>query len=192
MVVIILEIGNEVYINFNLYEAANEAVRRAYDHGYLRKSVVKHPILRGNTGDNTPAVIHTKWTMGDTIKITVAPKGAGREYIMKMLTPADGYEGVKKLVIDTIFHAGGKPCPPIIVGIGLGGTLEKAAILAKEALLRPLTDESEDETARKLEQELYQEINDLGIGPMGFGGNITTLGVKVNVYPCHIASMNCH
>lgn len=191
MVVIFVEIGNRVLLDFDLYEAINEGVRRAYDHGYLRKSVVKHPIDRVNTKDNTPAVIHTKFIMGDELKITVAPKGAGSENmsLVKILTPAEGYEGVKKLVIDTIFHAGGKPCPPIIVGIGIGGNLEKSALIAKEALMRPLKDVSDDPIAAKLERELLQEINELGIGPMGFGGTVTALGVKVNYYPCHIASL---
>ena len=191
IVVVFLEVGNQVLLNFDIYEAVNEGVRHAYDHGYLRKSVVSHPINRVNTKDNTPAVIHTKLVMGDSIKITVAPKGAGSENmsLVKMLVPSEGYEGVKKLVIDTIFHAGGKPCPPIIVGIGLGGNLEKAALLSKEALMRPISDQSNDEIARKLENELLEEINNLGIGPMGFGGTQTALAVKVNVYPCHIASL---
>lgn len=191
IVVVFLEIGNQVFIDFDIEAAVNEGVRRAYDHGYLRKSVVKHPIDRVNTKDNTPAIVHTKFVLGDKLRITVAPKGAGSENmsLVKMLTPAAGYEGVKKLVLDTIFHAGGKPCPPIIVGIGLGGNLEKAALMAKEALMRPINDQSEDEIARRLEHELLQEINELGIGPMGFGGTQTALAVKVNVYPCHIASL---
>jgi fumarate hydratase subunit alpha len=191
IVVVFLEIGNQAFLDFDLYDAVNEGVRRAYDHGYLRKSVVKHPIERVNTKDNTPAVIHTKIVMGDQVKITVAPKGAGSENmsLVKILTPSEGYEGVKKLVIDTIFHAGGKPCPPIIVGLGLGGNLEKAALMSKEALMRPIEDESQDEMASKLEKELLEEINNLGIGPMGFGGTQTALAVKVNVYPCHIASL---
>lgn len=191
IVVVFLEIGNELFLDFDVYEAVNEGVRRAYDHGYLRKSVVKHPLDRINTKDNTPAIIHTKLVMGDKIKVTIAPKGGGSENmsLVKMLTPSDGYEGVKKLVLDTIFHAGGKPCPPIIVGLGLGGNLEKAAIIAKEALMRPINDQSTNETARKLEVELLEEINKLGIGPMGFGGTQTALAVKVNTYPCHIASL---
>ena len=150
-----------------------------------------HPLDRVNTKDNTPAVIHTKIVPGETVKITVAPKGAGSENmsLVKMLIPADGIEGIKKLVLDTVFNAGGKPCPPIIVGIGLGGNLEKAAMLAKEAVLREIDDEATDPLARKLEQELLQEINDLGVGPMGLGGTVTALAVKVNTYPCHIASL---
>ena len=153
--------------------------------------MVRHPLDRVNTKDNTPAVIHTKIVPGETVKITVAPKGAGSENmsLVKMLIPADGIEGIKKLVLDTVFNAGGKPCPPIIVGIGLGGNLEKAAMLAKEAVLREIDDEATDPLARKLEQELLQEINDLGVGPMGLGGTVTALAVKVNTYPCHIASL---
>ncbi|NLC95658.1 MAG: fumarate hydratase [Bacilli bacterium] len=191
MVVVFLEIGNLIHIDYDIYEAINEGVRNGYLHGYLRKSVVKHPLDRVNTGDNTPAVIHTKIVMGNSLTITLAPKGAGSENmsLVKMLTPADGYEGVKKLVLDTIFDAKGKPCPPIIVGVGIGGTFEKCAMLAKEALMRPIDDVSDDPIARKLEEELLEEINRLGIGPMGFGGTQTALAVKVNVYPCHIASL---
>lgn len=191
IVVIFFEMGTEVNIDYNIYEAINEGVRNAYDHGYLRKSVVKHPLNRINTKDNTPAIIHTKLVSGDQVKFTVAPKGAGSENmsLVKMLTPAEGIEGVKKLIIDTIFNAKGKPCPPIIVGIGLGGNLEKAAIISKEALMRPIDDMSDDEIARDLEIELLESINKLGIGPMGFGGTQTALAVKVNVYPCHIASL---
>lgn len=191
MVVVFLEIGNLIHIDYDIYDAINEGVRNGYLHGYLRKSVVKHPLDRLNTGDNTPAVIHTKIVIGNSLTITLAPKGAGSENmsLVKMLTPADGYEGVKKLVLDTIFDAKGKPCPPIIVGIGIGGTFEKCALLAKEALMRPIDDVSEDPIARKLEEELLEEINKLGIGPLGFGGTQTALAVKVNVYPCHIASL---
>ena len=191
MVVVFLEIGNLIHIDYDIYEAINEGVRNGYLHGYLRKSVVKHPLDRVNTGDNTPAVIHTKIVMGNSLTITLAPKGAGSENmsLVKMLTPADGYEGVKKLVLDTIFDAKGKPCPPIIVGVGIGGTFEKCAMLAKEALMRPIDDVSDDPIARKLEEELLEEINRLGIGPMGFGGTQTALAIKVNVYPCHIASL---
>lgn len=191
MVVCFLEIGSQVVFEGDIYEAVNQGVRNAYIDGFLRKSVVRHPLDRVNTKDNTPAVIHTKIVPGETVKITVAPKGAGSENMsfVKMLIPADGIEGIKKLVLDTVFNAGGKPCPPIIVGIGLGGNLEKAAMLAKEAVLREIDDEATDPLARKLEQELLQEINDLGVGPMGLGGTVTALAVKVNTYPCHIASL---
>lgn len=189
--VVFLEVGSEVVFSGDIYEAVNEGVRRAYVDGYLRKSVVKHPLDRVNTKDNTPAVIHTKIVPGDKVKISVAPKGAGSENmsLVKMLIPSDGIEGIEKLVLQTIFEGGGKPCPPLVVGIGLGGSMEKAALLAKEALFRDINDESEDEIARKLEKDLLVKINDLGVGPMGFGGTTTALAVKVNVYPCHIASL---
>lgn len=189
--VVFLEIGNHVHFDGDIYQAINEGVRHAYIDGYLRKSVVAHPFHRINTMDNTPAIVHTKLVMGDHLKITVAPKGGGSENIslVKMLIPADGIEGVKKLVLETIFAAGGKPCPPIIVGLGIGGNLEKAALLAKEALMRDLNDQSSDEIAAKLEIELLEEINRLGVGPMGFGGRTTALAVKINVHPCHIASL---
>lgn len=191
VVIVFLEIGNEVQIDYDIYDAINEGVRNGYKHGYLRKSVVRHPLDRVNTNDNTPAVIHTKLISGDKINLLIAPKGAGSENmsLVKMLTPADGIEGVKKLVIDTVFNAKGKPCPPIIVGVGIGGTFEKCALIAKEAVMRPINDESPDKIARQLEEELLTEINKLGIGPLGFGGTQTALAVKVNVYPCHIASL---
>lgn len=191
VVVVFLEIGNEVYIDYDIYEAINEGVRNGYKHGYLRKSVVRHPLDRVNTNDNTPAVIHTKLIKGDKINLLIAPKGAGSENmsLVKMLTPADGIEGVKNLVIDTVFNAKGKPCPPIIVGVGIGGTFEKSALIAKEAVMRPINDKSPDKIARQLEEELLEEINKLGIGPLGFGGTQTALAVKVNIYPCHIASL---
>ncbi len=191
VVIVFLEIGTDCHIDYDIYEAINEGVRNGYKNGYLRKSVVRHPLDRVNTNDNTPAVIHTKLISGDKINLLIAPKGAGSENmsLVKMLTPADGYEGVKKLVLDTVFDAKGKPCPPIIVGVGIGGTFEKAALLAKEAVMRPINDSSPDEIARKLEFELLRDINKLGIGPLGFGGTQTALAVKVNVYPCHIASL---
>lgn len=189
--VIFLEIGTEVHFKGDIYEAVNKGVHDAYINGYLRKSVVAHPLTRINTGDNTPAIIHTKIVPGDKIKIIAAPKGGGAENcsLVKMLIPADGIAGIKKLVLDTIFESGGKPCPPIIVGIGLGGNLEKSAMLAKEAILRDLDDEALDYETNKLEKELLKEINDLGVGPMGMGGRITALAVKINTYPCHIASL---
>ncbi|HNZ50209.1 MAG TPA: fumarate hydratase [Bacilli bacterium] len=191
MVVIFLEIGSQVVWEGDLDQAINEGVRLAYQKGYFRKSVVDHPLLRLNTQDNTPAIIHTKIVPGENIKITAAPKGGGAENVslVKMLIPADGKEGIKKLVLQTIKEAGGKPCPPIIVGLGIGGNLEKAALMAKEALMRDLNDETSDPTMRALEQELLQEINNLGIGPMGLGGRITALAVKINYYPTHIASL---
>src|SRR3989339_11001 len=191
MVVVFLEIGYDVHLNGDIYEAVNEGVRQAYIEGLLRKSVTKHPITRGNSNDNTPAVIHTKLVPGDQIKITLAPKGGGSENmsLVKMLIPSDGVQGIKKLVLHTIFYAGGKPCPPLVVGIGLGGNLEKSAIIAKEAIMRDLHDVNPDPVLAKLEQELLDEINTLGVGPMGFGGSTTALAVKINAYPCHIASL---
>jgi len=191
IVVIFLEVGSNITFEGDLYEAINQGVRDAYLDGYLRKSVVKHPLNRINTNDNTPAIIHTKIVSGDKLKITVAPKGGGSENVslVKMLIPADGVEGIKKLVLETIFDAGGKPCPPIIVGLGIGGNLEKSALIAKEALMRDIDDTSFDPIAAKLEQELLDEINKLGVGPGGFGGTTTALAVKVNTYPCHIASL---
>ncbi|MDI6453383.1 fumarate hydratase [Peloplasma aerotolerans] len=191
MVVVFMEIGYDVHLNGDLYDAVNEGVRQAYHEGLLRKSIVKHPITRGNTNDNTPAIIHVKLVSGDKIKITLAPKGAGSENmsLVKMLIPSDGVEGIKKLVLHTIFYAGGKPCPPLIVGVGLGGNLEKSALLAKEAIMRDLNDVNPDPVLAKLENELLEEINKLGVGPMGFGGSTTALAVKIASYPCHIASL---
>ena len=189
--VVYLTIGSEVYFEGDIYEAVNEGVRRAYGEGYLRKSVVRHPLDRVNTKDNTPAIVHIKMVPGDVFKIDVAPKGGGSENmsLVKMLIPADGIEGIKKLVVDTVFHAGGKPCPPLVVGVGIGGNFEKCALLAKEALFREIDDESADPIANQLEKDLLKLINDTGVGPMGFGGTTTCLAVKVNVHPCHIASL---
>lgn len=191
IVVCFLEIGSEVIFKGDIYEAINQGVSNAYINGYLRKSVVEHPLNRINTKNNTPAIVHIKSVVGDTFKITVAPKGGGSENmsLVKMLIPADGVEGIKKLVLDTVRYAGGKPCPPIIIGLGIGGDLEKAALLAKEALMREIDDETSDPYANKLEKELLEEVNNLGIGPMGFGGRTTCLAVKVNCFPCHIASL---
>lgn len=191
VVVVFIEIGREVILDGDIYEAINEGVRQGYKEGYLRKSMVSHPFTRENTLDNTPAIIHTKLVEGNQIKLKIASKGGGSENMSKviMLTPADGIEGVKSLVLDTIFNAGGKPCPPIIVGIGIGGNLEKSALLAKEALLRDLDDSSANEEIKNLENELYNKINELGVGPMGVGGKTTCLAVKINYYPMHIASL---
>ncbi len=191
IVVVFLEVGTEVKINGDIYEAINKGVRLGYSEGYLRKSVVNHPFIRVNTKDNSPAIIHTKLVSGDKIKLHIAAKGGGSENMstVVMLTPTEGIDGVKKLVLDTIFNAGGKPCPPIIVGIGIGGNFEKSAVLAKEALLRELDDSSKDKTIKQLEDELYTEINKLGVGPMGVGGDTTCLAVKINYFPMHIASL---
>jgi fumarate hydratase subunit alpha len=191
VVVCFLEVGYDVHFDGDIYAAINEGVANAYVKGYLRKSVVKHPLDRVNTKNNTPAIVHVKLVPGDKVKIDVAPKGGGSENmsLVKMLIPADGVEGVKKLVLDTVFNGGGKPCPPIIVGIGLGGNLEKSALMAKESLMREIDDVNPDPILANLEQELLKEINDLGVGPMGFGGTQTCLAVKINAYPCHIASL---
>ena len=189
--VVFLEVGYDVHFDGDIYEAVNEGVRRAYTNGYLRKSVVKHPLDRVNTKDNTPAIVHVKLVKGDKVKIDVAPKGGGSENmsLVKILIPADGVEGIKKLVLDTVFKGGGKPCPPVIVGLGIGGNLEQSALLAKKALLREVDDVNPDPILAKLESELKDEINKLGVGPMGFGGTQTCLAVKALAYPCHIASL---
>lgn len=190
MVVVFLEIG-KVDLDFNVYDATNEAVRIAYKEGYLRKSVLNHPLERNNTNDNTPAIIHTNLRQDDQLRITVAPKGGGAENMSRiaMLTPAEGKQGVIDFVLETIKYAGGKACPPFIVGVGIGGNLEKCALLAKEAILRPVNDSSNIAIDKSLEDELLRLINSTDIGPMGFGGKTTALAVKVNSYPCHIASL---
>lgn len=192
MAVVFVEIGQDVHIiGGNLYEAINEGVRRGYRNGYLRASVVKHPLNRVNTGDNTPAVIYTEIVDGDKIKIDVAPKGFGSENMsaLKMLNPSDGIEGVKSFVVKTVSDAGPNPCPPVIVGVGIGGTMEKAALLAKKALLRPVGSVSGDPDIARLERELLRMINKLGIGPGGLGGNTTALCVNIEIYPTHIAGL---
>jgi len=199
--VIFVELGQDVRIEGgDFYEAINEGVRKGYTEGYLRKSIVSHPLERKNTGDNTPAVIHTKIVPGDSLRIIIAPKGGGSENMsaIKMLRPADGIEGVKNFVIDTVKKAGPNPCPPIVVGVGIGGTFEKAAQLAKESLLRELGEKSKYPDIAKLEEDLFEEINKLGIGPQGLGGRTTALAVHVEIYAAHIASLpvavnlNCH
>ncbi|MCX7990516.1 MAG: fumarate hydratase [Proteobacteria bacterium] len=191
--VVFVEWGEKVlFEGENLFEAINQGVRLAYDEGYYRKSIVSDPLFdRKNTGDNTPALIHFEIVPGEKVKITAAPKGGGSENMsaIKMLKPADGVEGVKKFVLETVEKAGGNPCPPVIVGVGIGGTFEKSALLAKKALLRELGSKNKDERYAKLEEELLKEINKLGIGPMGLGGRITALGVHIEFYPCHIASL---
>lgn len=191
IVVAFVEIGNKVFINGDLNYAISEGVRLAYKEGYLRKSTLNNPLDRVNTMDNLPPIIHVKTCLGDKLKITLCPKGAGSENMskLKMLAPSEGIQGVKKFVIDTIKEAGGRPCPPLIVGVGIGGTIEKCALIAKEALLRPLDDHCQIESGRVLEEELLKEINDLNIGPMGLKGKTTALAVKVNLFPCHIASL---
>lgn len=198
---VFLEIGQEIHIaGGDITQAVNEGVRQGYAEGYLRKSVVRDPLDRVNTGDNTPAMIYYDIVPGDKIKITVAPKGFGSENMsqIKMLRPSDGIEGVKAFVLKAVEEAGPNPCPPIIVGVGIGGTFDKAALLAKKALLRETGTPSADALYAKLEEELLEKINALGIGPQGFGGKTTALAVAVEHYPTHIAGLpvavniNCH
>ena len=190
--VVFVEIGQEVIIEGqSLQEAINEGVRRGYKNGYLRKSIVKSPLDRVNTGDNTPAVIHTDIVPGDKLKITFIAKGGGCENMSRtaMLTPAQGRNGVIDFVVNTVKDAGANPCPPIIVGVGLGGTFEYVTLLSKKAILRPVGSHNKDSNTANLEADLLEEINKLGIGPQGFGGKITALAVHVETYPCHIASL---
>lgn len=192
MAIVFVKVGQQVCIEgMNITDAINEGVRQGYKEGYLRKSVVSDPIIRNNTNDNTPAIIHYDIVEGDKIEITVAPKGFGSENMSKiyMLKPADGIEGIKKAVLETVKEAGPNACPPIVVGVGIGGSFEKSAILSKKALTRNINQKSEKEHIRKLEEELLKEINELGIGPAGLGGHTTALGVNIETYPTHIAGM---
>ncbi len=190
--VLFVRLGQDAHITGgSLTDAINEGVRRGYMEGYLRKSIVAHPLERVNTGDNTPAVIHTEVVPGDELRITVAPKGGGSENMssVKMLKPSDGVEGVKRFVYDLVKSAGSNPCPPIIVGVGIGGTMEKAAIMAKHAVLREVGVHSEKPYDAALEKELLELVNCSGVGPAGLGGRITALAVNVESYPAHIASL---
>lgn len=193
LAVIFLELGQDVrLVGGDLNEAIDEGVRRGYKNGCLRKSAVNDPfIVRKNTGDNTPAIIHTKIVTGDKVKIILAPKGGGSENMsaLAMLKPSDGINGIKKFVVDTVDKAGSNPCPPIIVGIGIGGTIEKTTLIAKQALLRKVGEHNSNPVVAKLEAELLEEINKLGIGPQGFGGRTTALAVNIETFPAHIASM---
>lgn len=192
MAVLFVEYGERVVIDGNFKEAVEEGVRRAYVGGYLRKSVVTDPVFdRVNTKDNTPAIIYTDIVEGDKIKILAGCKGFGSENMsqIKMLTPSAGIEGVKQFILDAVKYAGPNPCPPIVVGVGIGGTFEKAAQLAKKATLRPINTKNEDPRYAKLEDELIEEINKMGFGPAGLGGNTTAIGVNVETYPTHIAGM---
>jgi len=190
--IVFVEIGQEVIIEGqSLQEAINEGVRRGYKNGYLRKSIVKNPLDRVNTSDNTPAAIHTDIVPGDKLKITFIAKGGGCENMSRtaMLTPAQGRDGVIDFVVNTVKSAGANPCPPIIVGVGLGGTFEYATLLSKKAILRPVGSHNKDSNTANLEDDLLEEINKLGIGPQGFGGKVTALAVHVETYPCHIATL---
>lgn len=192
MAVVFLEIGQDVHFEGGLLEdAVNEGVRQGYTEGYLRKSVVKDPLIRENTKDNTPAIIHTKIVAGDKVKIKVAPKGFGSENMSRvfMLKPAEGIEGVRNAVLTAVKDAGPNACPPMVVGVGIGGTFEKCALMAKEALTREVGKHSDIEYVKDLEEELLKRINGLGIGPGGLGGTTTALAVNINTYPTHIAGL---
>ncbi len=197
---VFLNIGQEVHIQGDLYEAVNEGVRQGYAEGFLRKSVVRDPLDRVNTGDNTPAMVYIDLVPGDRIELTVAPKGFGSENMsaIKMLRPSDGVEGVVDFVVQTVKNAGPNPCPPIVVGVGIGGTFDKAAFLAKKALLRPVNIPNPKPFYGDLEKQLLEKINALGIGPQGFGGKTTALAVNIEQMPTHIAGLpvavniNCH
>ena len=197
---VFVSVGQDVHIDGNLTDAIHDGVRQGYIEGYLRKSVVRDPLDRVNTGDNTPAMIYYDIVPGDKIEITVAPKGAGSENMsrIKMLKPSDGLQGVKDFILQVVEEAGPNPCPPIVVGVGVGGTFDKAAFLAKKALIRSVDERNQDPFWAALEEEMLQKINELGIGPQGFGGKTTALCVSIEQYPCHIASLpvavniNCH
>lgn len=198
--VVFVEVGEDVHVKGGLVAAINEGVRKGYTDGYLRKSILADPIRGKNTGDNTPAIIHTVFVPGDTVKITVAPKGGGSENMseVKMGKPADGIEGVKNFVLDRVLRSSANPCPPVVVGVGIGGTFEHVAYLAKKALLRDIGQRSQDPFYADVERELLEKINNFGIGPMGLGGRTTALDVFIEVHPRHIASfpaavnINCH
>ena len=200
MACVFLKVGQDVHIDGDIGEAIHEGVRQGYDEGFLRKSVVRDPLDRVNTGDNTPAIIYYELVPGDKVEITVAPKGFGSENMsqIKMLRPSDGLQGVKDFVLKVVEDAGPNPCPPIVVGVGIGGTFDKAAYLAKKALVRSSEERNSDPFYAELEKELLEKINALGIGPQGFGGKTTALAVNIEQYPTHIAGLpvavniNCH
>ena len=194
MACVFLEIGQDVHsTGGDLTDAVNEGVRRGYDKGYLRKSVVKDPIRRGNTGDNTPAMLYTEIVPGEQVKVTVGPKGFGSENMsaIRMFKPSAGLQGIKDFIIETVETAGPNPCPPMVVGVGIGGTFDKAALLAKKALMRPLDSSNPDPYYADLEKEMLEKINQLGIGPQGFGGKTTAIGLNIETLPTHIAGMPC-
>lgn len=194
MACVFLEIGQDVHLTGgDLRQAVDEGVRRGYEKGYLRKSVVADPIRRGNTGDNTPAMLYTEIVPGEQVKITVGPKGFGSENMsaIRMFKPSAGLQGIKDFIVETAENAGPNPCPPMVVGVGIGGTFDKAALLAKKALMRPIDQPNPDPYYSQLEQELLEEINALGIGPQGFGGRTTAIGLNIETMPTHIAGMPC-
>ena len=193
MACVFLEVGQDVHITGNLAQAVEEGVRRGYAEGYLRKSVVSDPLERVNSGDNTPAMLYTELVPGDQVTVTVAPKGFGSENMSRiaMLKPSDGLDGVKRFILDTVEQAGPNPCPPIVVGVGIGGTFDKCALLAKKALLRDMDAPSPLPFYESLERELLDRINALGIGPQGFGGRTTALAVHIETMPTHIAGLPC-
>lgn len=199
LAVVFIELGQDVHVEGNLVEAVNEGVRKGYEEGYLRKSVCD-PFTRKNTGDNTPAIVHIEIVRGDKLRIQFSAKGGGSENMsaLAMLKPAEGVAGIKKFVRERIIQASGNPCPPLVVGVGIGGSMERAAYLAKKALMRKVGEPNPDPEIAKLEKELLTVINDTGVGPMGYGGRVTALAVHVLAQPCHIASLpvainiNCH
>ena len=194
MACVFLEIGQDVHITGgDLREAVDEGVRRGYDKGYLRKSVVRDPVRRGNTGDNTPAMLYTEIVPGEQIKVTVGPKGFGSENMsaIRMFKPSAGIEGIKDFILETVENAGPNPCPPMVVGVGIGGTFDKCALLAKKALMRSTEERNPDPYYAALEEEMLEKINQLGIGPQGFGGRTTALALNIDTMPTHIAGMPC-
>lgn len=194
MACVFLEVGQDVHlVGGDLSEAVNEGVRRGYASGYLRASVVKDPVRRGNTGDNTPAMLYTEIVSGNEVKITVGPKGFGSENMsaIRMFKPSAGLDGIKDFILETVQSAGPNPCPPIVIGVGIGGTFDKAALLAKKAILRPLDTRHPDPFYAALEKEMLEKVNALGIGPQGFGGRTTAIGLNIETLPTHIAGMPC-
>ena len=194
MACVFLEIGQDIhFVDGDLREAVDEGVRRGYRDGFLRKSVVADPVRRGNTGDNTPAMLYTEIVPGDKVKITVGPKGFGSENMsaIRMFKPSAGLQGIKDFILETVENAGPNPCPPMVIGVGIGGTFDKAALLAKKALMRPLDSHHPDPFYAQLEEEMLQKVNALGIGPQGFGGMTTAIGLNIETLPTHIAGMPC-
>jgi fumarate hydratase subunit alpha len=194
MACVFLEIGQDVHlVGGDLREAVDEGVRRGYGKGYLRKSVVGDPVRRGNTGDNTPAMLYTEIVPGENVKITVGPKGFGSENMsaIRMFKPSAGLQGIKDFILETVEIAGPNPCPPMVIGVGIGGTFDKAALLAKKAIMRPLDTHHPDPFYAALEDEMLEKVNQLGIGPQGFGGKTTAIGLNIETLPTHIAGMPC-